>query len=172
VLKTALATDEKAVDKCPERDAGTWPRLPVTPEDSAFRTFMLFMQVGSATSKHADSRFYRVKRLSMAKYLALMALTVNGGTLIHSELAVWTNTKRHNITTLVERMQKDGLVITRRRTHDKRFVEVTLTEAGRAAFESAGPVARSIVYRMMSGIGEDEAAVLERCLQTMGKNIR
>ena len=172
MLRTTPATAIHGSNACQSNDGTTQAVLPVTLEDSAFRTFMLFMQVGAAASKYADSRFYKVNRLSMAKYLALTALAMNGGTLIHSDLATWTNTRRHNITTLVERMKKEGLVSTRQRERDKRFIEVTMTETGREALESAGPTARSIVYRLMNGIGENEGPILEMCLQTMGQNIK
>lgn len=89
----------------------------------------------------------------------------------HSQLAIWTNTKRHNITTLVERMKKEGLVTTERSQKDKRFVQVRVTDEGRKVLEQAAPLAQKIVEQLMLGIDRNEALKMERLLKIMRANI-
>jgi DNA-binding MarR family transcriptional regulator len=141
----------------------------VSHEDPIIRSFTLFVQTAGAVSRYADSRFYECAHLSMAKYVALKAL--DGGTMTHAELAAWTNTKRHNITTLVERMSRDGLVKTERDQKDRRVIHIMLTDKGREAFEQASPVARSVREHFMHGIGKDKALQLESLLRTMRENL-
>jgi len=145
--------------------------VPVPLEDPLSRAFMLFVQTGSAASKYADNRFYQAHRLSMAKFLVLLALAMNGGKTTHSVLADCTNTSRHNITTLVDRMEKEQFVATRRSLRDRRSVEVILTERGRSAFGLAVPVAHSIVRELMRGMTQEDANGLETHLRTIGSNI-
>lgn len=38
-----------------------------------------------------------------------------------SEIAAWTHRERYNITTLIDRMEKEGLVRTKRNDIDNRF---------------------------------------------------
>lgn len=133
---------------------------------------MLFMQTARAVAKYSDSRFFQALRLSTVKYVALKALAISGGTLTHSDLATWTDTERHNITTLVERMKAEGLVTTERSNDDKRFIKVRLTDMGRELFGQATPVARGVMNDVMSGISKREAAQLERLLGVLRKNMQ
>ena len=145
--------------------------IEISHEDPILRAFMLFVQTSRAVAKYCDSRFFKASHLSTVKYIALKALATSGGTLTHSNLAIWTDTKRHNITTLVERMKREGLVTTERNEEDKRFMKVCLTDKGRDLFGQANIVARGIVNEVMSGIGKREAAQLERLLGVLRENI-
>jgi len=139
--------------------------------DPVIRTHMLFIQVSLAAMKYADSRFYREHHLSMIKYIALKVLLLNGGTMKHSELARWTNTKKHNITTLVDRMKEEKFVTTQRSTKDKRVIEITLTDKGRETYEKSSPDARDIVKELMHGVNERDIRNFEKILLKVKTNI-
>jgi DNA-binding MarR family transcriptional regulator len=134
-------------------------------EDPVLQTFMLFIQAAREITKYSDSRFFRGLHLSTVKYIALKALAMSGGMLTKSDLAIWTDTKRHNITTLVRRMEIEGLVTTGRDEKDKRFEQVTLTDKGRDLFVNA-----NVVNRVMSGIGKRQVAQLDRILRFLKSN--
>ena len=140
-------------------------------EDPTLRAFMLFMQLAQAAYKFADSRFYQNKQMTAATFIALKILIMQGGTMSHTELARWTNTKRHNITSLVDRMSKEKLVTTKRSKTDRRFVHVTITTKGRKTFEKNTPVARSIMEQLMNNIKGNDINELERLLNTIKTNI-
>jgi len=144
--------------------------IEINHEDTVLRTFMLFIQTARAVDKYSDSRFFQALHLYTAKYIALKALSLSGGTLTHSDLATWTGTEQNNITALVERMKKEGLVTTARSEDDKRFVKVSLTEKGSDLVGQANTVGRAIMNELMSGIGKRDAAQLERLLRVLRKN--
>lgn len=139
-------------------------------EDIVLRTFILFVQTAYTVLKYADAHFYRQTGLSVIKFIVLQALAINGGSMRPSEIAEWTYRERHNITTLVDRLKRDGLVRVERNSSDKRFVSVTLTNKGRKARERATPVARAIVNQVMSSISQDDAALLEKWLRVLRQN--
>ncbi len=87
-----------------------------------------------------------------------------------SELAEWTQTEPHNITTLINRMKQNGLVTAERNTSDKRLVNITLTDKGRETLNRTMPVAKEIVDRVMLSIDEGDAALLEKYLRTLRQN--
>jgi len=87
-----------------------------------------------------------------------------------SEIAEWTFRERHNITTLVDRLKRDGLVRVERNMKDKRFLSVTLTAKGRKVLKQAMPVAREIVDQVMSSISEGDAVPLEKSLRVLRQN--
>ncbi len=92
------------------------------------------------------------------------------GTMKPSEIAHWTLRERHNITTLVDRLERDGLVRTERNNRDRRFVNIILTDEGREVLSQAMPVAREVVNQVMQTISEDDAVLLEKSLRLLRQN--
>ena len=134
------------------------------------RTFILFVQTARAVLKYADAHLYRKVHLSTIKLIVLRVLASNNGVMTPSEVAEWTQTERHNITALVDRMRRDGLVTTERNSSDKRLVNVTLTDKGRDVLSRAMLVATEVVNQVMLSISEDDAALLEKPLRLLRQN--
>jgi DNA-binding MarR family transcriptional regulator len=144
--------------------------LNIDHRDNVLRVFILFVQTARAVLKYADSHFYERARLSTVKFVVLQALAANGGTMNATQIADWTNTERHNITTLLERMKRDGLVTVERKERDKRFLSIRVTDKGRAVLREARPAAWEIVNQVMASIGDGDAASLEKVLRVLRQN--
>jgi DNA-binding MarR family transcriptional regulator len=139
-------------------------------EDTILRTFMLFIQTAQAVLKYTDAHLYRKTHLSTIKLIVLRVLASGNRAMTPSELAEWTQTERHNITTLVDRMKRDGLVTSERNSIDKRLVNITITEKGHEVLSQAMPVAREIINHVMSSLTEANAALLEKELIILRQN--
>jgi len=100
-------------------------------EDDSLRTFIFFVETAHAALTYASVHFFRKTRLSTTKYMVLKILEFNGGTMKPSEIADWTSKERHNVTTLIRRLERDGLVRAKRNEKNKRFVNISLTGKGR-----------------------------------------
>ncbi len=151
--------------------ANSVPRLiNVDLDNIILRTFILFVQAADTTMKYANTHFYRKEGLSVIKVIVLRVLAANGGTMKPSEIAEWTFRERHNITTLVGRLERDGLVRVKRNDRDKRFVNVTLTAKGRKVLKQTTPIANEIVNRVMLSISEADAVRLEKSLIVLRQN--
>ena len=144
--------------------------IDVDHEDAVLRTFILFVQTAQAVLKYTDAHLYRAARLSIVKLVVLRALASNNGVMMPSEIAKWTQTERHNITTLIDRMKNEGLVTSERNKKDKRSVNITLTEKGREVLMQAMPVAREIVDQVMSSITDHDTLLLEKLLRGLRQN--
>ena len=120
--------------------------------------YILFVQTADAVQKYADTCFHKRVGLSSIKFIVLQILAVNGGIMTPFQIARWTLRERHNITTLVARMQQDGLVRAQRNTGDRRFINIVLTDKGQEMLKQAVPVAREIVNQIMSSFDEKDAA--------------
>lgn len=145
------------------------PIIDVKIEDDIVRTFILFMQTADIVKKYADARLYK-EGLSVIKIIVLKVLDVNGGTMIPSDIARWTFRERHDITTLVDRLKKDGLVSTKRSHKDRRYINVTLTDKGREALGRGMPVAQEITSQVMQSIDKGAAGAIEDSMRTMRQN--
>jgi len=89
-----------------------------------------------------------------------------------SGIAEWTHTERHNVTTLVTRMSRDGLVTAERNNANKKLVDIVLTDKGREVLNRAMPVARKVVNQVMSSIAAGDAVLLEKSLGVLMRNAR
>ena len=139
-------------------------------EDTILRTFILFVQTARAVLKYTDTHLYRKARLSTIKLIALQGLANNSGVMTPSEIAEWTHTERHNVTTLVDRLKQGGLITTERNSSDRRLINVTLTDKGRKILGQAMPVAWDVVNQVMSSMSEGDAILLEKRLRNLRQN--
>lgn len=135
------------------------------------QTFMTLTQLASAIIKYMDNRFYREFQLSFIKYSVLRALVRNGGTLKHTQLAVFTNTKKHNITAVVDRMKEDQLVTTEWSQVDRRVNNVLITDKGKKLYEKANPLARKMIEQLMQGMKESDVEEAQRLFNIIRENL-
>ncbi len=139
-------------------------------DDIILRTFILFAQTARAVLKYADAHFYKEAHLSPIKFVVLRILADNGGTMAPSEIAQYTLRERHDISTLADRMERDGLVKTKRNDRDRRFVNIILSDKGTRVLTKAGSVAREVVNQVMLSIYEGDAVLLEKSLRILRQN--
>ena len=138
--------------------------------DTMIRTFILFSQTAREVLKYVDAHLYREAGSSAVQLVVLQAINHNNGVMTPSEIAEWTQTERHNITTLVRRMKKAELVRTERSNLNKKIVNVILTDKGREALAEIMPVAHKIVDQVMLSMTEDDATLLEKQLRLIREN--
>jgi len=139
-------------------------------DDIILRTFILFAQTANAVLKYVDAYFYKEAHLSPIKFVVLRILADNNGTMAPSEIAQYALRERHDISTLVDRMERDGLVKTKRNDKDRRFVNIILSDKGTRVLTKAMPVARKIVNQVMLSIYEGDAVLLEKSLRILRQN--
>ena len=139
-------------------------------EDAMLSTFILFVQTAQAVLKYADAYLYRKMRLSVSKLIILQALSGTSEGLVPSEIARWTSTERHNITGLISRMKREGLVIAERDSKNKRFVNIKLTDKGREVHKHAMSVAKEVFKQVMLSITDGDAELLKEKLRILRQN--
>lgn len=150
-----ITTEENQFD--PERSIGE-------------QSFVLFIQTSRVVNKYYNTFLNKKLGLSISKIATLTVLDRNGGVMNPSEIANSIHTERNNITTLIARMSKEGLVRTERDPSDKRLVNVIMTEKGQKIFNDARPVVRQAVRRMIRMMSEDNAYLMERPLRILRQN--
>ena len=143
--------------------------IEVDHEDTILSTFILFVQTAQVVLKYVDTYLYRKTRLSVSKLITLKTLDTRGA-MMPSEIASWTNTERHNITALANRMKRDGLITTERNNSNKRLVNIKLTDKGRETLSKAMLVAQEVVNQVMLSITEGDAVLLKEKLTILRQN--
>lgn len=137
--------------------------------DNILRSYMIFTQSADKVMKYADARL-RKTGLSFIKYKVLHIIAANGGTMTPSEIANGMFRRPSDITTLVQRLERDGFVVTKRHDRDRRFVNITLTDKGRGVLPQSISVVKEVANQVMLSITEADAVVLEKLMGVLRQN--
>ncbi len=139
--------------------------------DPILRTFILFTQTARVAAKYQDAYMNKKAGLSDVKMMVLLAFYYDPTAAVTaSQIAQWTDTAPHNVTTLINRMKREGLLETERDKKDKRFVKITITDRGRMVLKEAMPAAQQVVDQLMSSITRDDTLSLENVLRVIRRN--
>jgi DNA-binding MarR family transcriptional regulator len=141
------------------------------------RRLRLWLRLLSVTrTTEADLReFMRVEHGStLPRFDVMAALHRAEGALTMSELSRRLLVSNGNTTTVVARLEHDGLVTRTPSAADRRVVHVALTEAGRRHFERLAVEHEARVDSLFGGVSANDVDALEQLLQrlTLGKVAR
>jgi len=149
---------------------GTQNLMVIYQADNVLRSYITFVKYAEKTVKYADARLRQETGFSFIKYRVLHTIAANGGMMTPSEIANRTLRRRNDITTLVRRLVRDGLVVTDVSDRDKRCVNVTLTDKGRGMLPQLISVVKEIADQVMLSMTEADAVVLEKLMGVLGQN--
>ena len=76
-----------------------------------------------------------------------------------------------NVTYVMDRLQKDGLVARRRCSEDRRMVWADLTDDGKSLIEDVFPGHAEFIEEIVSVLGPEDQQELRRLLKRLGKGI-
>lgn len=110
--------------------------------------------------------------LSSPKFKVLINLYMAGDRgLIQSELGTKLHVSRANITGLVERLEKESLVVRNNDPTDKRVFRVCLTNRAFALMHAFLPVHNDFMHKLMSALDRNEKEVLISLLRKLEKGL-
>ena len=112
--------------------------------------------------------FLRVEHQStLPRFDVMAALHRAGCSLTMSELSRMLLVSNGNTTTVVDRLEKDGLVVRTPSPVDRRIVHVALTDDGRRHFERLAADHETRVDELFAGVSAADLDVLAELLQQM-----
>jgi DNA-binding MarR family transcriptional regulator len=125
------------------------------------------LHAARAAEAEVESKLNEV-HLSMAKLMALKALSEAGESLPLGQLAERLSCVKSNITQLVDRLEADGLVARKLDVNDRRTKLAVLTAAGRKAYSEGTRVRQDVERAVLRRLTRDEAQMLETLISKMG----
>jgi DNA-binding MarR family transcriptional regulator len=106
--------------------------------------------------------------LTGSRYQVLQELAAAGEPLPLGELAARASCVRSNMTQLVDRMEKDGLVRRVSDGRDRRTVRAELTATGRERQRAGARVLTAVRKELSGAIPQNQRAALQRVLAALG----
>lgn len=122
----------------------------------------------SMVKKTADGSFKKLG-LTDVQFNVLVLLhhqSQTDGGLSQAALSEMMLVNRANITTLIDRMERSGLVKRTEDPNDRRFKIIKMTKKGREIFDKVDPIYASQVRKMMSALNQTECKNL---IELLGK---
>ncbi|AVW89852.1 MarR family winged helix-turn-helix transcriptional regulator [Celeribacter baekdonensis] len=140
------------------------------PEDLEEFTPYLMNRVMARYNKGVEAALKEVG-VSVAQMRALVVL-FDGGPCTISELSVLTVIKQSTLSRTLDSMEKADLIRREGQDGDSRVRQISLTDAGRAAYEAAWPAMIGMRDTMLAALTQDERALLNTMLLRVFYDIR
>jgi DNA-binding MarR family transcriptional regulator len=104
--------------------------------------------------------------------VTVLKLLEGVGDLSLSELSERIQARNSTITGIVDRMQRDGLVLRRRSERDRRVVEIVLTPQGRLLAKAIPVQPMEMFASALRALPHDDREALRRILRAMSDHVR
>ena len=149
---------EDALARGVPRDAATLPGAGPTPAE----TWLRIVQVHDRITHRVDSALHRQHGLSLTGFEALRRIAeAPGERATMGEVAEAVGLSRPGVTSTVNRLVAEGLVIRERGGDDKRLLHARLTPAGRQRVDAAASTHDELVAHLLTLLGNDAGAVTD-----------
>jgi DNA-binding MarR family transcriptional regulator len=149
---------EDALARGVPRDAAALPGA----VPGAAETWLRVVQVHGRITRRVDSVLHRQHDLSLTGFEALRRIAeAPGERASMGEVAEALGLSRPGVTSTVNRLVADGLVLRERGAGDKRLLHARLTPAGRERFAAAARTHDELVAHLLTRLGDDAAVVTD-----------
>ncbi|CCG01401.1 MarR family winged helix-turn-helix transcriptional regulator [Blastococcus saxobsidens] len=153
-----MPLSEDAIARGVPRDAAALPGVAPRPAE----TWLRIVQVHDRITRRVDSALHRHHGLSLTGFEALRRIADSPGERASmGEVAEAVGLSRPGVTSTINRLVTEGLVIRERVEGDKRLLHARLTPAGRERVEAARVTHDELVAHLLTLIGDDAAVVTD-----------
>lgn len=111
-----------------------------------------------------------MKELTISQFGTMEAL-YHLGPLCQNELGSKILKSNSNMTTVIDNLEKRGLVRRERDTNDRRMIIINLTDTGKQMIESVFPEHTKNMVKIFSALSNEEQKTLGDLLRKLGKSI-
>ncbi|MFD0590408.1 MarR family winged helix-turn-helix transcriptional regulator [Paenibacillus sp. GCM10027627] len=142
----------------------------MTKEESSNEALDLYIALSRAAqwiNAHAD-RDIRKQGLNRTEF-GVLELLYHKGAQPLQQIGGKVLMSSGNITYVVDKLEKKGLVVRRTSTEDRRLIYAEVTEAGRKFIEDVFPVHTTVIEQASEGLTAEEKRAASHLLKKLGK---
>ena len=132
--------------------------------DEDYQLWVLLQQARHTVFRVREKELRRYGITSMESAVLFILKAIDGEA-TPSEIARWLLRERHTVSSLLSRMEGEGLVSKTEHSLGKGMVRVSLTKKGEQAYEHCAK--RDAIRQMMSALSEEERQLLRSCLEKL-----
>jgi DNA-binding MarR family transcriptional regulator len=149
---------EDALARGVPRDPASVPGAVPRPAE----TWLRIVQAHDRITRRVDSALHRQHRLSLTGFEALRRIAeAPGERATMGEVADAVGLSRPGVTSTVNRLEAEGLVLRERVGEDRRLLHARLTPAGRQRVQQAAQTHDDLVAHLLTLLGDDAGVVTD-----------
>jgi DNA-binding MarR family transcriptional regulator len=149
----------------------TEPEYYTRPTKDSLRLWSCALSFTSMVERRVRSRLHADFGVTLPRFDVMAALHEAPEGLSMSEVSRRLMVSNGNVTGIVERLNREGLVRRQTNPHDRRSQLVRLTASGRTAFEEMAEVHEGWILSMLSGLSEEEIEKLKYLLDKAKQSV-
>jgi DNA-binding MarR family transcriptional regulator len=135
------------------------------------RVWLRLLTCANLIETGVRQKLHQAHAMTLPRFDILAQLHRADGALSMGELSRRLMVSNGNVTGLVEKLVKEGLVDRRASAGDRRVQMVSLTPKGRRSFEDVARAHRDWIAGMMDGLGRDDLAALHALLARLKQSV-
>lgn len=133
-------------------------------DKEAVRTWLRILSCEMVVEKHLRSQFRIHFSTTLPRFDVLSELERANRPLTMSELSSELMVSNGNVTGVIDRLEKSGLVERNRAQHDRRILYIQLTKEGRSSFSQMAKHHKQWLAELFGDISEKEMSRLQSLL--------
>ncbi|MBI2829855.1 MAG: MarR family transcriptional regulator [Chloroflexi bacterium] len=139
-----------------------------SPEDIGF--LMSFMRTYDALNRYLELRLMKWKT-SPIRFAVLNAIVGHGGEMTPGEISRWTFRSPRTVTSMLDSLERDGLIRREANPKDRRSIWVVVTPKGLKHTERMALRSEAISQDALSGLEPDEIDKLDAIVRKWRKHL-
>jgi len=141
------------------------------PKDQGQRTWILWQHASDLISSYIDHTFFRVNKISYEQFVVLILINSIDQEANATLLSRYLERNPNTLSTILDRMEKYGLVKKTRDTTDRRVVYITMTEKGKKIVKAAKTTGDQLIDKFNSSFSEEERKTFGTFVDKLDKTI-
>jgi DNA-binding MarR family transcriptional regulator len=133
-------------------------------------SFIALLRFSDVLARYSTVEFTKHDS-SAARTMLMDGLYLNGGSLSPTELAKYMFRTNHSITSMVDTLEKQGLVRREPNPLDRRSIKITLTPDGWQLMERMLPATYEISQKALECLDDNETENLKEVLKRISKHL-
>jgi len=140
-----------------------------SPEKLSQQVWLRWQHAGDLIAKYLERSFTKGKGLSYEKFMVLLSIAVSDKDVTATSLSEQLGRNPNTLSTMLDRMEKAGLVNKVRDVVDRRKIWVTVTDKGARRFSDSVKAGTGVLEELSGRFSADELAVMNRLVDKLQK---
>lgn len=131
---------------------------------------MAFIRTLDILNRYLEIELMKYKT-SPIRFAVMNTIIVHGGRMVPTAISKWVYRSPRTVTSMLDSLERDGLIRREPNTKDRRSINVVVTEEGWDDVSKKIPVAEEIDRRALSCLSEDELDTLSSILKKLRRHL-
>ena len=130
------------------------------------KVWFTFHQTYDAISRYEDYMFSRFN-ITLQQFMVIATIKRLKAPVTQKMVAKSLERHRYSVSSIIDRMEKDGLVKRGKNLHDRRSLNLLITSKGEEAFQNASGPTRNIHRQVLSVLSHEDLIAFEKALNVI-----